>query len=63
MDQLVFLQKEGEPISGQLVRQQLGRLVDEMNGSLSSAAKRKKEGFCEVGACAEELDCLSDGLI
>ena len=41
MDQLVFLQKEGEPISGQLVRQQLGRLVDEMNGNLSSAAKRR----------------------
>ena len=53
MEQLVFLQKEGEPISGQLVRQQLGRLVDEMNGSLSSAAKRKKEGFC--GKAESEL--------
>lgn len=41
MEQLVFLQKDGMPVSGQLVRQQLGRLVDEMNGSLSSAARRK----------------------
>jgi len=41
MEQLVFLQKDGMPVSGQLVRQQLGRLVDEMNGSQSSAARRK----------------------
>lgn len=41
MEQLVFLQKDGTPVSGQLVRQQLGRLVDEMNGKLSSAARRK----------------------
>lgn len=43
MEQLVFLQKDGTPVSGQLVRQQLGRLVDEMNGQLSSAARRKSE--------------------
>lgn len=41
MEHLVFLQKDGTPVSGQLVRQQLGRLVDEMNGTLSSAARRK----------------------
>ena len=43
MEQLVFLQKDGTPVSGQLVRQQLGRLVDEMNGNYSSAVKRKIE--------------------
>lgn len=41
MEQLVFLQKDGMPVSGQLVRQQLGRLVDEINGKQSSAAKRR----------------------
>lgn len=41
MEQLVFLQKDGAPVSGQLVRQQLGRLVDEMNGQLSAAARRR----------------------
>lgn len=44
MEQLVFLQKDGTPVSGQLVRQQLGRLVDEMNGNYSSAVKRKTDG-------------------
>ena len=43
MEQLVFLQKDGTPVSGQLVRQQLGRLVDEMNGNFSSAVRRKRE--------------------
>ena len=41
MDQLVFLQKDGTPVSGQLVRQQLGRLIDGMNGICPSAVKRK----------------------
>jgi len=44
MEQLVFLQKDGTPVSGQLVRQQLGRLIDEMNGVCSSAVKRKAVG-------------------
>lgn len=43
MEQLVFLQKDGTPVSGQLVRQQLGRLVDEMNGNFSSAVRRKRD--------------------
>ncbi len=43
MEQLVFLQKDGTPVSGQLVRQQLGRLVDEMNGNFSSAVRRKQD--------------------
>lgn len=41
MEQLVFLQKDGMPVSGQLVRQQLGRLVDGINGKQSSAARRR----------------------
>ena len=43
MEQLVFLQKDGTPVSGQLVRQQLARLIDEMNGTRSSAARRKAD--------------------
>ena len=52
MEQLVFLQKDGMPVSGQLVRQQLGRLVDEMNGSMSAAAKRKAK--CGTGRTETE---------
>lgn len=48
MEQLVFLQKDGTPVSGQLVRQQLTRLIDGMNGQLSSAAKRKTDTPVDV---------------
>ena len=48
MEQLVFLQKDGTPVSGQLVRQQLARLIDGMNGQLSSAAKRKTDTPVDV---------------
>lgn len=41
LENLVFLRKDGTPVSGQFVRQQLARLVNQANGKVSSAKRRK----------------------
>ncbi len=41
LSKLVFLRENGEPVSGQYVRQQLNKVVNEINGKQTSSAIRK----------------------